>query len=105
MTTNGTFRANGTEFTGEIATLTIRATIRIAPVQRTTDAGPSHRIFAGQAEVSAAWSKRSREGKAYLSLLIDDPSLLAPFYASLLADENGRSHNLVWSRGSRRDRD
>ena len=101
MSVIGSFTAKGNEFTGEIATLTIRATIRIAPVQRTTDSGPSHRIFAGQTEVGAAWSKRSREGKAYLSVLLDDPSLTAPFYASLLADENGKGHNLVWFRGSR----
>ena len=103
MTTIGTFTAKGSEFTGEIATLTIRSTnVRIAPVQRATDTGPSHRIYAGQAEVGAAWSKRSREGKAYLSVRLDDPSLLAPVYASLLADEDGRCHNLVWSRGKQR---
>ena len=103
MTTIGSFKANGNEFTGEIQTLTIRATnVRISPVQRATDTGPSHRVYAGQAEVGAAWSKRSREGKPYLSVRLDDPSLVAPVYASLLADENGKGHNLVWSRGKQR---
>ena len=105
MTTIGSFTAKGDEFTGTIATLTIRATIRIAPVQRMTDAGPSHRVFAGDAEVGAAWSKRSREGKAYLSVRLDDPSLIAPVYASLLANESGKGHNLVWSRGTQRKAD
>ena len=102
MSVIGNFTAKGREFTGEIATLTIRATIRIAPVQGTTDAGPSHRIFAGQTEVGAAWSRRSKEGRPYLSVRLDDPSLLAPVYASLLADENGIGDNLVWSRGNQR---
>ncbi|MCW6512064.1 DUF736 domain-containing protein [Lichenifustis flavocetrariae] len=102
MTTIGTFKAQGSEFTGEIATLTIRATnVRIAPVQRATHTGPSHRVYAGQAEVGAAWSRRSKEGRPNLSVLLDDPSLIAPVYASLLADEDGRSHNLLWSRGNR----
>ena len=101
MTTIGTFRAQGSEF-GVIATLTIRATLRISPAQRMTDAGPSRRMFAGQAEVGAAWSKRSKEGHAYLSVLLDGPGLMAPVYASLLADENGKGHNLVWSRGKQR---
>ena len=106
MSVIGTFKANGTEFTGEIQTLTIRATnVRISPVQRATDNAPSHRVFSGQAEVGAAWSKRSKEGRPYLSVLLDDPSLTAAVYASLLADENGKGHNLVWSRGTRRDRD
>ena len=53
----------------------------------------------------AAWSKRSKEGKAYLSLLLDEPSLPAPFYANLLPDDQGRDHSLIWSRGDRRKAD
>lgn len=105
MSVIGSFTAKGNEFTGTIATLTIRATIRITPVQRMTDAGPSHRVLAGDAEVGAAWSRRSREGRPYLSVRLDDPSLIAPVYASLLADENGKGHNLIWSRGKPRGGD
>ena len=105
MSTIGTFKTSGTEYKGEIATLTIRATdVRIVPVDKPTDNGPSHRVFAGRAEIGAAWSKRSKEGRSYLSLLLDDPSLAAPFYANLLPDDQGRDHSLIWSRG-RRDRD
>ncbi|MCW6512901.1 DUF736 domain-containing protein [Lichenifustis flavocetrariae] len=63
------------------------------------------RVFSGRTEVGAAWSKRSKEERPYLSDLLDDPSLMAPVYASLLVDENGKGHNLVWSRGTRRERD
>ena len=106
MTTIGSFKASGNEFIGEIATLTIQAkAVRIIPAKKTTDGGPSHRVYAGQVEVGAAWSKVSKEKRPYLSVRLDDPSLIAPVYANLLADENGKSHNLIWSRGTRRDRD
>ncbi len=106
MTTIGTFKANGNEFTGEIATLAIRAKdVRISPAKKTSEAGPSHRVYAGRAEIGAAWTKKSKEGNAYLSVLLDDPSLMAPFYASLVSGDETGDHNLLWSRGTRRERD
>ncbi|MCW6511884.1 DUF736 domain-containing protein [Lichenifustis flavocetrariae] len=104
MTTIGTFKAQGNEFSGSICTLTIRANdIRIVPVTRGSENGPSHRVHAGAIEIGAAWAKRSREGRPYLSVLLDDPSLMSPVYACLLADENGKGHSLLWSRGKQRD--
>ena len=64
MTTMGSFTAKGGEYTGTIATLTIRATIRIVPVQRMTDAEPSHRVFAGDTEVRAAYFVFHKRGVA-----------------------------------------
>jgi len=75
------------------------------PFKRTTDTGPHYRVYAGRVEIGATWTKRSRDGKAYLSLLLDDPSLMVPFYASLVSDEEGGDHNLIWSRGNRKNPD
>jgi uncharacterized protein (DUF736 family) len=50
---------------------------------------PHHRIHVGRAEIGAAWSKRSEEGRDYLSLKLDDPSFNAPIYANLSDDEDG----------------
>ncbi|MCW6512088.1 DUF736 domain-containing protein [Lichenifustis flavocetrariae] len=106
MSVIGTFKSNGNDFTGEIATLTIRARdVRIVPAKRTAENGPSHQVYAGQAEIGAAWSKRSKEGRNYLSVLLDDPSMMAPFYASLVSNDEDKDHSLLWSRGTRRDRD
>lgn len=103
MSVIGTFKANGGEYTGEITTLAIQANdIRIVPAKRTTDAGPSHRVYAGKAEIGAAWTKRSKENRSYLSILFDDPSMMSPFYASLVSSEEGADHSLIWSRGSRK---
>jgi len=51
-----------------------------------------------KAEIGAAWSKRSEEGRDYLSLKLDDPSFNAPIYANLFNDEDGEGYTLIWSR-------
>jgi len=101
MATIGTFKKTGSnEFTGEIVTLSVQAKgVRIVPDLRTTgDNAPSHRVLVGRAEIGAAWSKRSNEGREYLGLKLDDPSFNAPIYANLFDDEDGESHSLIWSR-------
>lgn len=108
MATIGTFKKTGTnEFTGEIVTLSVQAkNVRIVPETRATgENAPSHRVLVGRAEIGAAWSKRSNEGRDYLGLKLDDPSFNAPIYANLFDDEDGEAFNLIWSRPSRRNGD
>ena len=106
MSVIGNFKNIGYELDGEINALTIQAKqVRIIPAKKATDAGPTHRVNSGRAEIGAAWTKRSKEGKPYLSVLLDDPSLMAPFYASLVSSDETGDHNLLWSRGTRRERD
>jgi uncharacterized protein (DUF736 family) len=101
MATIGTFKktANG-EYTGEIVTLSVQAkTVRIVPeASRANDNAPSHRVFVGKAEIGAAWTKQSNEGRSYLGLKLDDPSFVAPIYANLFDDEGGEASSLIWSR-------
>ncbi len=102
MATIGTFKKNGNEYTGEIVTLSVQAkNVRLVPETRTGEKMPSHRVFVGRAEIGAAWSERSAEDRAYLSIKLDDPSFNAPIYARLFEDEGGETHSLVWSRPSR----
>ncbi len=70
----------------------------VAETNRSNDNAPSHRIYVGRAEIGAAWSKRSEEGRDYLSLKLDDPSFNAPIYANLFDDEGGEGYTLLWSR-------
>jgi len=105
MATIGTFKSTANnEFTGEILTLSVQAkNVRIAPDTRASgENAPSHRVFVGRAEIGAAWSKTSNEGRNYLSLKVDDPSFSNPIYANLFEDEDGDSHSLIWSRPARR---
>src|SRR5271165_1241979 len=62
-------------------------------------------IYVGRAEIGAAWSKRSTEGRDYLSVKLDDPSFNAPIYANLFDDEDGEGFTLIWSRGRRQNGD
>ncbi len=108
MATIGTFKKTGNnEFVGDIVTLSVQArNVRIVPENgRSAENAPSHRVFVGRAEIGAAWSKRSNEGRDYLSLKLDDPSFTAPIFANLFDDEDGEGYSLVWSRPSRRNAD
>ena len=105
MATIGTFKKSATGYTGAITTLSLQAkNVRIVPEEsRTNDNAPSHRVFVGQIEIGAAWTKRSNDGRDYLGLKLDDPSFTAPIYANLFDDEDGESYNLIWSRPTRRN--
>ncbi len=106
MATIGTFKKTGeNEYAGEIVTLSVQAKgVRIIPDLRANgDNAPSHRVLVGRAEIGAAWSKRSNEGRDYLGLKLDDPSFNAPIYANLFDDEDGEGFSLIWSRPSRRN--
>ena len=108
MATIGTFKKTGSnEFTGDIVTLSVQAkNVRIVPDLRASgENAPSHRVLVGRAEIGAAWSKRSNEGRDYLGLKLDDPSFNAPIYANLFDDEDGEGYSLIWSRPNGRRAD
>ncbi len=103
MANIGSFKKVGSELQGEIVTLSVQTKgVRIVPeFNRVSDNAPSHRVFVGRAEIGAAWSKRSNEGRDYLSVKLDDPSFTAPIYANLFEDEDAEGYTLIWSRGRR----
>ena len=105
MANIGSFKKSGSEYQGEIVTLSVQTKgVRIVPeVNRSNDNAPSHRVFVGRAEIGAAWSKRSNEGRDYLSLKLDDPSFTAPIFANLFDDEDGEGSSLIWSRSRKKN--
>jgi uncharacterized protein (DUF736 family) len=101
MANIGSFKKSGAEFQGAIVTMSVQTKgVRIVPeASRANANAPSHRVYVGRAvEIGAAWSKRSAEGRDYLSVKLDDPSFAAPIYANLFGDEGGEGYTLVWSR-------
>ena len=72
--------------------------------RRAIDGSPRHRIYVGRAEIGAGWSKRSNEGRNYLSVKLDDPSFTVPIYANLIEDAS-ESFTLIWSRSRRQNGD
>ncbi len=95
----GTFTRDETGvFSGTIRTLTLNVKATIRPSPRDNDKAPDYRVFAGAVEIGAGWSKAAREtGAEYLSMKLDDPSLPAPIYASLVQGDEGEN-KLIWSR-------
>ena len=106
MANIGTFTKTGNEYKGEIVTMSVQQkNVRIVPEASDNENAPSHRVFVGRAEIGAAWSKRSNEGRDYLGLKLDDPSFTAPIYANLFADDEGDGHSLIWSRSRKANGD
>ena len=107
MANIGSFKKVGNEFQGEIVTLSVQTKgVRIVPESsRSGDNAPSHRVYVGRVEIGAAWSKRSNEGRDYLSVKLDDPSFNSPIYANLFDDEDGDGFTLIWSRSRRQNGD
>ena len=106
MASIGTFKKSGHEYHGEIVTLSVQTKgVRIVPeTNRASENAPSHRVYVGRAEIGAAWSKRSSEGRDYLSVKLDDPSFTAPIYANLVEDD-GETFTLIWSRSRKQNGD
>ena len=105
MANIGSFKKVGNEYQGEIVTLSVQTRgVRIVPeANRSNDNALSHRVFVGRAEIGAAWSKQSNEGRDYLSLKLDDPSFNSAIFANLFDDEDGESFSLIWSRSRRKN--
>ena len=101
----GTFKKVSGELRGEIITLSVQAkSVRIVADEHASGNAPSHRVYFGEAEVGAAWSKRTNDDRPYLSVKLDDPSFVAPIFAQLFEGQSDE-FDLVWSRPTRRGSD
>jgi uncharacterized protein (DUF736 family) len=101
MATIGSFtKGDNGSYTGTVRTLTVNAKTRLQPdADKTKDNAPDFRVYAGPAEIGAAWRKTAQDtGREYLSVKLDDPSFAQPIYASLVEAEGGKEFNLIWSR-------
>ena len=83
----------------------ISATIRLERIDygddQPSDDAPSHRIVTtasgNTVEVGAAWTKKQKDGRTYLSCQIDQPGYPAPVpFAAFGRDDGG--WDLNWSR-------
>lgn len=98
MSTIGTFTmsADGS-YSGAIHTLSLNVkSAQFRPHEKTKSNSPDFRIFAGKAELGAAWKKTTEDGRDYLSVTLDDPSFVKKIDAALVDADEG--YSLVWSR-------
>ncbi len=102
MATIGTFvPTKDGGWTGHIRTLMIDVKVRLVPNDnKENEAAPAFRVFAGDAEIGAAWRKRSGgdEPKDYLSVKLDDPMLAEGISAAMFEANDGKELKLVWNR-------
>ena len=96
----GTFTAKDGKFTGTIRTMTINVKSQIVPNAKKAHAdAPDYRVYAGGAELGAAWRQESKEnGQAYLSVKLDDPSFASPIRAAFFENEEDGTGVMVWNR-------
>lgn len=86
------------KYIGTIDTLTIHSKAIFLPNADQGSDKPAYRVFAGKAEIAAAWHKTSeRTGADYLSVKFDDPALSAAFFANLIEQDDG-TFALLWTR-------
>lgn len=99
MATIGTFTSQDGKWTGTIRTLTINVKAQMVPVADKTESGPDYRIFAGEAELGAAWHQESNTSEtAYLSVKLDDPSFAGPTRAAFFEKQSDGTGVMVWTR-------
>jgi len=97
----GTFtRTADGNFSGTLKTLTLTTKLQFtAETNKARDNAPDYRVFAAGIEVGAAWKRTAKESnREYWSVKLDDPTFLAPLFASLVEAEGGKGYNLLWSR-------
>jgi uncharacterized protein (DUF736 family) len=108
MTQIGLFEAMANGFAGRIHCLTIDAEVRIVEADPSdTEHAPDYRIMLGDdddaVEVGAGWRRVGEKAGNYLSLLIDDPTLVQPIYANLFQSSGDpTAHILLWNRSTKR---
>ena len=110
MSLIGVFSSTEDGFTGRIQTLLLDIEATLSPPKEAPrENAPDYWITLGKdggdgARIGSARNRKTEEGRAYVSFVIDDPSLTAPIYAVLFpADALNRTHRLYWTRASRRE--
>jgi len=92
----GNFDMTDNGFHGSVETLSFKAKLAFRPAEKAGEKSPDFRVYAGSAEIGAAWSAKTKGEKPYLSVKLDDPSFSSPILARLIETERG--HALIWNR-------
>ncbi len=99
MAVIGQFNEKDGRYTGTIRTMTINVKAQFVPNESDAAGAPDYRVFAGGAELGAAWEEKADDtGREYLSVKLDDPSFDKPIRAAFFVNEDDQTGILVWSR-------
>lgn len=97
----GAFTLKDGTWTGTIRTLTINVKTQLVPNKEKSKSkdAPDFRIYAGGAELGAAWRQGSKDGETpYLAVKLDDPGFAKPLRAAFFENEKEGTGVLVWNR-------
>ena len=96
----GAFTHKDGKYTGTIRTMTINVKAQLVPnTNKANNSAPDYRLYAGGAELGAAWHQESKDGETpYLSVKLDDPSFAAPIRAAFFSNDDDDTGVLVWNR-------
>lgn len=97
----GRFSRTSDGWCGTIQTLTMQTKVRLVPNdKRENERAPDFRVMSGHSELGAAWrrTKLDAESRERLSIVLDDPALVAPLNALLFETSRTGEANLVWRR-------
>lgn len=87
-------------YIGSLKTLTIDAELTFEPFESTSEKAPDFRVLNLGREIGGAWRRQSKNGMAFLAVVIFDPSLPRPIRAALFQPRKPKSTEwpLVWDR-------
>ncbi len=89
-------------FVGTIETFTLKAELRIVPVEKTgNEDSPNYRVYDENrdVEIGAGWKRKSRNDNNYAQLRIDDPTFPQPISPVLYNTDEG--YQMHWTRPSK----
>ena len=95
----GAFTMKDGTWTGTIRTMTINVKAQLVPNKEKTNGAPDFRLYAGGAELGAAWHQASKDGETpFLAVKLDDPSFAQPMRAAFFENAKEGTGVLVWNR-------
>ena len=103
----GQFTRDKSGFTGRIQTLSFTHDLSLVPADSSdAENAPDYRVHLGDSEgleIGAGWKRTGEKAGDYVSLLIDDPTLMQPIRANLFrsADDHA-TWVLNWNRPPKR---
>ena len=95
----GAFTLKDGAWTGTIRTMTINVKAQLVPNKEKANGAPDFRLYAGGAELGAAWRQDSKDGETpYLAVKLDDPSFAQPMRAAFCENAKEGTGVMVWNR-------
>lgn len=97
----GAFTLKDGTWTGTIRTMTINVKAQLVPNKDKGEnkEAPDFRLYAGGAELGAAWRHDSRDSEIpYLAVKLDDPGFARPMRAAFFENQKEGTGVMVWNR-------